>query len=699
METPTALEQRGHPSPPRSLSFESVASRSAKYRADVDGLRAVAVIAVLLFHLGISTFRNGFMGVDVFYVISGYLITSLIAKELAVGSFSIITFYERRMRRIFPALFSVLFFCILAASVLLYPEELTRFGKSVLTTTFFVSNLYFWHTARPAGYFDATGSPPPLLHTWSLSVEEQFYLLFPLTLYLLFRWARKRIVAWLLFLSAVSFAFNLWTTQHKPVVAFYWLMPRAWELLLGALLAIKALPIIRKHLLREIVALLGIAMILIAVCIPLTGARFPGYIVLLPCVGTALVIHAGEGGPSIVSKTLSLRPVVFIGVISYSLYLWHWPAIVFTKHYPFHLSGNAEIAFVVPFSLAAAFLSFEYIERPFRGSASVFNRKQIFAFGLAASILAALFGLTAYRTRGLPERYDARTLQILLANQERMIDFVGTCENWKTQIRSMNDITFCKLGGPSSRRIMFWGDSHVEMLYPVIKDIFNGEDFRNREAMTAIAPACLPDEHINYISSDEYHCDSFARLAMQRAQAEDIDTVFLGFSTWWWSTTERAFCLAEDGRCAKKLAGDEVHRRFLADLSDEIRVLKAHGKRVIVCLPFPLFKDGIPELEMNNATFGRIGFLHTPRETDSVALHDEIKILALNAGAEIFDPRETLCKGNHCETEVNGVSIYSDNNHIASSQVSLLEDSLRTTLQRDLNEHSNQTPAPPDVAR
>jgi peptidoglycan/LPS O-acetylase OafA/YrhL len=165
------------------------------------------------------------------------------------------------MRRIFPALFAVLFFCIAGAAVLFDPPEMVGFGKSLFTTTFFVSNFYFWHSARPLGYFDNAVSTQALLHTWSLSVEEQFYVLFPVTLFLLFRWARTRIHAWLFALAAVSFAMNLWTTEHKPVVAFYWFMPRAWELMIGALLALKALPALRNRVAREFAGLLGLGMI------------------------------------------------------------------------------------------------------------------------------------------------------------------------------------------------------------------------------------------------------------------------------------------------------------------------------------------------------------------------------------------------------------------------------------------------------
>ena len=681
--------------PPRSrarVSLESVARRSDKYRPDVDGLRAVAVLAVLFYHLGFRTFRHGLVGVDVFYVISGYLITSLLVKDLAAGRFSIVSFYERRMRRIFPALFTVLLFCTLGASILFDPSELVKFGKELLATTFFASNFYFWHSAQPLGYFDTGVISNALLHTWSLSVEEQFYLFFPITLYLLFRYANKKMSAWLLLLSAASFALNLWTTQHSPVVAFYWIMPRAWELLAGALLAMKAAPLLRGRILREIVALLGLAMILGAVSLPFNGVQFPGAFVLLPCLGAGLVIYAGEGGSSFVAKVLSFRPVVFIGVISYSLYLWHWPLIVFSEHLPFRLSGHVLVAFVLLSSLAAAFVSFEYIERPFRGSASPFTRRQIFALGFAASVASAAFGLVAYRSHGLPERYSLQTRQLIAANLDRVDDFDSSCGNFRTEVHSINDIRFCNHGQQLPHKIMFWGDSHVEQLHPVIENLYNHGDLHGRGAVLAIEVGCLPDEHINNIR-DGFHCNSFARFAEKRAQWQDVDLVFIGFSAWlarWDNTT----CLSVNDRCVSLLSQDEQRRRLATDLSDVIHTLRNRGKKVVVSLPFPIFSEPIPELAISNRLFGRFGLSQDPKEISSASLREEIRAAAVGAGAEIFDPRETLCPDGHCITEVDGVSIYKDESHLAGSQVHILASNLRDVLERSLTE---QTPAPRNV--
>ena len=658
-------------------SFESNAAHSTKYRPDIDGLRAIAVLAVLFFHAGFAWLRSGFVGVDIFYVISGYLITSLLVDDLERGKFSLVLFYERRMRRIFPALFTVLLFCVAAAAVLLDPQEMIGFGKSLLTATFFVSNFYFWHSAQPAGYFDDS-NVKPLLHTWSLSVEEQFYLLFPLTLFLLFRWARNRVGIWLLALTAVSFALNIWMTAQRPVMAFYWFIPRAWELSIGALLALKAVPPLQNRATREIAGLLGIATIVCALRMISPDAPFPGYVALLPCVGAWLLIYAGQAGGSCVKTLLSFRPLVFIGVISYSLYLWHWPIIVFSKHLPFVFSSNVEIAIALLGSTTAAFLSFEYIERPFRGSSSPFSRRQIFALGFAASIVTAAFGTAAYRSGGLPQRYESHTRQLVAENLQRSGDFDGSCSNWKTEVRKLSDIKVCSFDGKIPGKVMFWGDSHAEQLYPAVKQLYSEDMLENRGFLFMIGSGCLPDENLNN-GTGRYHCDAFSKFAMIRAEQGDIDTVFLGFSSLL-PITDNGACTMANGVCSRWLPRSEVVPRFLTDLAGEIRVLRAHGKKVVVCLPFPIYDKSIPTVEISNAVFGRFGLSITPADRTSPELTQQIQAITVAEGATVFDPRAALCPNGQCEFQREGVSLYKDEGHLAKSQVPILADSLRRTL-------------------
>src|SRR5271170_3095038 len=307
-----------------------------RYRPEIDGLRALAILPVLLFHYRVSPFRGGFVGVDVFFVISGYLITQLIEAERREGRFSIARFYERRVRRIFPALFVMLTAATIAAAFILFPVDLVRYANSLLATAGFAANFEFW---REAGYFDVAAAEKPLLHLWSIAVEEQFYLVFP-ALLLLFQ---SRRVAITLAIFVLSFAFAVWGVIHAPSAAFYLLPGRAWELMLGALLALHAVPFIERRWIREALAVTGIALIAIAVFGYSKDTPFPGAAALLPCLGAALVIYSSVPGITSASAVLSLPPLVFVGRISYSLYLWHWPLYVFARYFSFRDPPPGEI--------------------------------------------------------------------------------------------------------------------------------------------------------------------------------------------------------------------------------------------------------------------------------------------------------------------------------------------------------------------
>ncbi len=632
---------------------------------------------MLFYHAKVAGFSGGFVGVDIFYVISGYLITSLITKDIGLGRFSIVSFYERRIRRIFPALFAVLFFSTLAASALFVPKDLFAFGKSLVAMTLFASNLFFKRATGVDGYFGRDAESQALLHTWSLSVEEQFYLFFPAALLLLTRWAKRRTAHVLFLVVFVSFLASIWMTQHTPLTAFYTLIPRAWELLTGSLLAMKAAPPLNQRVLRETVGLAGLGLIAWGVCVLTADATFPGLNALPPCLGAWLLIYAGENGPSWVRTILSFPPLVFIGVISYSLYLWHWPIIVFSRSFAAEdLNGAATLAVILA-SLVMAAISFEFIEAPFRGSDSRITRPQVFSLGLAASVLSASLGLAIYWHQGFPGRYDGPTRQLIAKNLARKEDFEEVCGNWNREVNSIADITGCKIGPDSPRKIMFWGDSHVQQLYPLIKKLHANGELHERGIVLAIANGCPPAEHMNTIGKG-YHCDSFARFAMQRVE-QDIDTVFMAFNTWW--SVHGVICSSVDGRCVEKLTPEETCRAFLKELSEHLHELRMRGKRVIVSLPFPMFDKSIPDLEIRNAVFGGFGLTGTATDITLPSLRDQVASIAKMAGADTFDPRESLCYQGKCITQVNGVSVYKDNNHIAASQIGILESNLRRVLQ------------------
>jgi peptidoglycan/LPS O-acetylase OafA/YrhL len=656
------------------ITFQSKLARSNKYRPEIDGLRALAVLSVLFFHANVAGFSGGFVGVDVFFVISGYLITSIITPDIAMGRFSFVSFYERRIRRIFPALFAVVFFSILAAGILLAPKDFAAFGRSLLAMTFFVSNIFFKREAGTS-YFDRTSDSQPLLHTWSLSVEEQFYLFLPAALILLARWAKRRRIEYLWLGVIISFFMNVWGTVYRPQSAFYILIPRAWELLIGALLAMKAVPVLKQRVSREITGLVGLGLIAWAVFVFTRDTIFPGFNAFLPCLGAWLIIYAGQNGPSIVRTILSLRPFVFIGVISYSLYLWHWPIIVFGKYFSAGALNARETVGAIILSLVMGFISFEFIESPFRGGDSPVKRRQIFSFGLTASALAATAGFMIYSHQGYPGRYNDSTKQLVLSNTDRKSDYQEVCSNWRRSFSSIDDIQFCNIGSTLPKKIMFWGDSHVQQLYPLVRKIYDTGGLGQDGVVFAIAAGCPPTEHMN---GDGFHCDSFTRFAMMRAEEEDIDTVFLGFTTWW--STHEWLCPSVEGRCVGKISTLETRQRFLEELSRHIQMLRARGKRVIVSLPFPFFDKSIPDLEIRNAVFRRFGLAGVATEGTLPSFRDQLASVAERMGADTFDPRKSLCPDQKCITSVDGVSIYKDESHIAASQIGILEGNMERVL-------------------
>ena len=306
-----------------------MSSNQLKYRAYIDGLRAIAVLAVLFFHADIGC-GGGYVGVDVFFVISGYLITGLILKDLDGGQFQLVKFWERRVRRILPAVAVVLLACLATGWFLLFSLDFKELGESVLAQALLVSNIYFW---RESGYFAQAAEMKPLLHTWSLAVEEQFYLLFPFLLIAFKRFSRKSLVPGILLLCCISFSLSVYCSYRHASVNFYFLPTRAWELLLGSFLA--AIPAQRTSTrwLTESLSSGGLLAILCAVFFYGPDTRFPGISALLPCVGAALIIWANDHTLTCVGKLLAIRPVVFIGLISYSLYLWHWPMLVFASYW------------------------------------------------------------------------------------------------------------------------------------------------------------------------------------------------------------------------------------------------------------------------------------------------------------------------------------------------------------------------------
>jgi len=441
-----------------------------QYRPEIDGLRAVAVIPVILFHAGFSVFSGGFIGVDIFFVISGFLITAIILSEKDNENFSIIKFYERRARRILPALFLIMVLCIPAAALLLTPSDLKSFSASLMSVSFFVSNFQFW---RESGYFDSASELKPLLHTWSLAVEEQYYILFPIFLCLTWRLGKKWVLVLLILAGALSLGIAQWGAYNKPYAAFYLLPTRFWELLVGALIAFyfNMVPNRQGNKQRDqILSLAGAVMIAASVFLFDKTTPFPGFAALLPTLGAALIIMFANKG-TLLNTILSHKFLVGIGLVSYSAYLWHQPLFAFVRYQNFGHTPALVMLTLSALSLGLAYLSWRFIENPFRQKGR-FSRRFIFTASGIGMIIFTAIGAYGYLNNG----------KTILTNAERQaraesIEQIGTARgqainggtchfNRRGQHKNIGefiDSWQCKSDDESAleaTNIMVFGDSH-----------------------------------------------------------------------------------------------------------------------------------------------------------------------------------------------------------------------------------------------
>lgn len=359
-----------------------------KYRREIDGLRAIAVLPVVLFHAGVDAFSGGFVGVDIFFVISGYLITGILIGELEKGDFSIVRFYERRARRILPALFFVMLCCIPFAWMWLQTAQLSGFSKSLIAVVFFCSNILFW---RGQGYFAPEAELEPLLHTWSLAVEEQYYVVFPVGLLLLWRFGRNP-AFWAVVAAAVaSFALSEWAWRHYSSGNFYLAPTRAWELLAGSICAFLLSK--RPIAARGWVAMIGFGAIIGSILLFERATPTPSFYALAPVGGAVLIILFGGSG-TMVARLLSTRLLVGIGLISYSAYLWHQPLFTFARIRSIVEPSPVLMAGLVVATFILAYFSWRFVEQPFRakGQNSTFSRKQIFVSSAVVGAIIVAIG-------------------------------------------------------------------------------------------------------------------------------------------------------------------------------------------------------------------------------------------------------------------------------------------------------------------
>ena len=464
------------------------ASIKLGYRPEIDCLRAIAVLAVVACHWKVPHFTGGFVGVDVFFVISGFLIARMIYTETLEGNFSFIAFYERRIRRIAPALYVVVAVTAITSLILLLPANLISFSRSVIAVVTFTSNILFW---QESGYFDALEMEKPLLHTWSLAVEEQFYLVIPFFIFLLARYAPKREFIWLSVGALASSGFSIWATHFAPSAAFYLAASRAWEFLFGAILAVGPVPDPQNATVRKIAGTFGIVLILFSVLVHSDRMYFPGLAAIIPCLGASLFIWAHSGAPAV--KLNVITPVlVFFGKISYSLYLWHWPVIIFARNFTdayAHDLTPAHLISIFGFTVLISYLSFRYIEQPFRRREIAVTRRGLFMYTGIASAFLLMLGATGIIFSGFPQRLDPRAAKIAEYANYDFSDYwrARTCF-LMDQLPADFKVDECASKRSGATNILIWGDSQAAHYVYGLKEIASKDGLNIMQATYATCP-------------------------------------------------------------------------------------------------------------------------------------------------------------------------------------------------------------------
>ena len=638
---------------------------SLVYRRDIDGLRAVAVLAVVLFHFGVPGFSGGFVGVDVFFVISGYLITSIIWRQREAGRFSFVEFWARRARRILPALFVLLAAVLVAGWFLMAPKDYEELGRSVRYQVMFVSNLLFM---RQEGYFDAASDLKPLLHTWSLAVEEQFYIVFPLILTLLssrFRHWRMALFSLLL----ISFGLSVWAVAHHPEKAFFLLPMRAWELLAGAMLAIA--PERKKRLTQtaaQCFSLLGLALILVAVFGYDKSTPFPGAAALLPVLGVVALIWANEHRSTWVGQFLSTRLMVGLGLISYSWYLWHWPVFVFGSYASVDDFSPALTAALIALTLILGYLSWRFVETPFRERRLLAGRRQSLIAAAVGIVVLGLAGQALRWTDGLPSRLSEQALQY--ANASKWRPELMACI---TDDKSPADTPFCRYGAlDRPAQLLVWGDSHATALIPALDE--SAQQY-GVTVMLASSAGCLPLQGLEHGE----RCAQYNRRVEQTLNSEPVGDVMLVAR---WSLYLDGDAKGDKGHALKAADGHydrAVAEQRLADgLRTRINELRTAGHRVWLMKEAPLQPFNPPY------RLSRLAMLHQPTAGTGFALSEHLKqkafinqlfaqLAANDPGVKVFDPTPQLCDDTGlCRAEQDGHSLYTDDNHLSEVGARLL---------------------------
>lgn len=657
------------------------------YRTDIDGLRAIAVLSVVFFHAFPTVFPGGFIGVDIFFVISGFLISNILFYQMKNGGINWSRFYLKRIKRIFPALIVTLFSTAIIGYFLLFPIEYEHLGKHLWGGSSFLNNIILW---REAGYFDKASELKPLLHLWSLGIEEQFYLVWPVLIYLIYRLRLNPLKALITF-SMISFIFNLAWVHHQSIRAFYLPMSRFWELALGGILAYTSLhkPRMNLHLLLSIKRLLpdnimstfALSILLMGIFSYTSSINYPGWAAILPVLCTLLLIYTPSSW--INRKVLSFQGLTFVGLVSYPLYLWHWELFSFAQ---IIYSGKAPaklIGFLIIISFVLAWITYQWIEKPIRFShAAEKHPIQIASVLCGCLAMIGLMGLAIQKDSGLGSRLFVKRYETLLNDIQGFDEYkkqVIPCELASTN-QNLKNISNCLQNKKGPPQKVIWGDSHAEHLFPGIIE----SDKKNTWLLLAQS-GCPPLHKVaSYWKGSRDICVKTNDLILKTIlKTPSIDTVILT-SLGSFYISDESYAAANQGDFAASnhflVANNSKESKrdvFFHGLNKTINELKKAGKKVVLFqdtpeVPFmPESCLGRPLAPKGSCIIGRHELLS--RQKEYISLLSDIEKIH---NVPLFNPIDLVCDEGHCSLIKKERLIYRDSHHLSITGSKLVSNNL-----------------------
>ncbi len=595
-----------------------------RYRAEIDGLRALALMPVIFYHAGFNLFSGGFVGVDVFFVISGFLITSIILSEKNVNDFSLINFYERRARRILPALLLVMLACLLFSWFYYLPSELKVFGLNLAAAASFLANFY---TYRFDGdYFGIQSEYNPILHLWSLALEEQFYIIFPLVLLALLHFNKRIAVICLSIFALISFIFAQLYSIYNPQLNFYSLHTRAWELLLGCFIAFYfdyRNPKNHKFFLEQVGSLIGLLLIVYSILVFDKHTPFPSFYTLAPTLGAALIIIYGTN-KTYVGKILGLKIITGLGLISYSAYLWHQPLFAFARKQTLSKPSLVFMGFLILSSIIFAYLTWRYIEIPFRNKNN-FKRNKIFFFGGLGISFFVVFGIIGHFNGGYPKRNE----------------FFNRLEFNNGISRECNGNYLINLTCSSGRNpsTAIFGNSYAMHLIDGFITLYPDISF-----VQITQDTCSPYQSNQSKSFGKNDCKNFYNSSIETLiQSNEIKNVIISADF-----------------------GNLINEKNINNFRKTIQILKSNDKKVIIIGPTPSNGTDFGKcFSLNKKMLANCDFMRNTIEPNYSKIITTLKTISKESDINFIDLTDIICNDETCSTSKNNILIYRDNGHLS----------------------------------